>query len=173
MRDPVQEKSLASMAQHFPLQLASLFSERRKASSSLPLIELPVFLLQGYQGPLAPSVTARSCMTPANPSAFVGDALKSKSAKDRPDRRLISLPARQNPDAQWAQLKKVNPHGFDVVAEATGLEKLANEAINYVRRGGTLIVSGVCENKAHLHWPPSKIFGDEIRVRFSTLGVQF
>jgi hypothetical protein len=48
-----------------------------------------------------------------------------------------------------------------------GVEKLANDAIGYVRRGGTrrLMIYGVCENKALVHWPPSKIFGDEIQVR--------
>lgn len=71
---------------------------------------------------------------------------------------------RQNPGAQWEALKKDNPYGFDVVVEATGVEKLANESINYVRRGGTLMLYGVYENKALVHWPPSKIFGDEINV---------
>jgi D-arabinitol dehydrogenase (NADP+) len=80
---------------------------------------------------------------------------------------------RQNPEPQWAKLREDNPHGFDVVVEATGVEKLANEAINYVRRGGTLMIYGVYENKALVHWPPSKIFGDEIRVRPSSLSVQF
>lgn len=80
---------------------------------------------------------------------------------------------RQNPGPQWAKLKEDNPYGFDIVVEATGVEKLANEAINYVRRGGTLMVYGVYENKALVHWPPAKIFGDEIRVRSSQLGVGF
>ncbi|KAJ6631134.1 chaperonin 10-like protein [Mycena sp. CBHHK59/15] len=71
---------------------------------------------------------------------------------------------RQNPDAQWKKLKDDNPYGFDVVVEATGVEKLANESINYVRRGGTLMIYGVYENKALVHWPPSKIFGDEIKI---------
>ena len=71
---------------------------------------------------------------------------------------------RQSPELQWAKLKKDNPYGFDVVVEATGVEKLANESINYVRRGGTLMIYGVYENKAQVHWAPSKIFGDEIRV---------
>lgn len=30
--------------------------------------------------------------------------------------------------------------------------------------GGTLMVYGVYENKALVHWPPAKIFGDEITV---------
>ncbi|KAF9447138.1 GroES-like protein [Macrolepiota fuliginosa MF-IS2] len=71
---------------------------------------------------------------------------------------------RQNPDPQWQKLKDDNPYGFDVVVEATGVEKLANESINYVRRGGTLMIYGVYENNALVHWPPSKIFGDEIRI---------
>lgn len=80
---------------------------------------------------------------------------------------------RQNPERQWAKLKEDNPYGFDVVVEATGVEKLANQAINYVRRGGTLMIYGVYENKALVHWPPSKIFGDEIRVRPSKFGAEF
>lgn len=71
---------------------------------------------------------------------------------------------RQNPEPQWQKLKQDNPYGFDVVVEATGVEKLANESINYVRRGGTLMIYGVYENKALVHWPPSKIFGDEIKI---------
>ncbi len=74
---------------------------------------------------------------------------------------------RENPKQQWEELKKGNPYGFDVVVEATGVEKVANESINYVRRGGTLMIYGVYENKALVHWPPSKIFGDEIRVGVS------
>ena len=54
---------------------------------------------------------------------------------------------------------------YDAQIEATGDERLANEAINYVRRGGVLMLYGVYENEALVHWPPSKIFGDEITVR--------
>jgi D-arabinitol dehydrogenase (NADP+) len=71
---------------------------------------------------------------------------------------------RKAPEAQWKKLKDDNPYGFDVVVEATGVEKLANESINYVRRGGTLMIYGVYENSALVHWPPSKIFGDEIKI---------
>ena len=64
---------------------------------------------------------------------------------------------RKAPEAQWQKLKDDNPYGFDVVVEATGVEKLANESINYVRRGGTLMIYGVYEDKALVHWPPSKV----------------
>ena len=64
---------------------------------------------------------------------------------------------RKAPEAQWQKLKDDNPYGFDVVVEATGVEKIANESINYVRRGGTLMIYGVYEDKALVHWPPSKV----------------
>lgn len=51
--------------------------------------------------------------------------------------------------------------------EATGSEKIASDAINYVRRGGTLMIYGVYDSTARVHWSPSKIFLDEIRVRKS------
>ena len=71
---------------------------------------------------------------------------------------------RQNPKPQWDKLKEDHPFGFDIVVEATGVESVIQDSINYVRRGGTLLVYGVYENKARVSWPPSKIFGDEIRV---------
>jgi len=64
---------------------------------------------------------------------------------------------RENPDAQWQKLKDDNPYGFDIVVEATGPEKLVNESINYVRRGGTLMVYGVYNDSARVHWSPAKV----------------
>ncbi|KAK0192223.1 chaperonin 10-like protein [Armillaria mellea] len=71
---------------------------------------------------------------------------------------------RENPQAQWDKIKVDYPYGFDAVVEATGSEKVANDAINYVRRGGTLMIYGVYANADRVHWSPSKIFGDEIRI---------
>jgi D-arabinitol dehydrogenase (NADP+) len=64
---------------------------------------------------------------------------------------------------QWAQIKEDNPYGFDVVVEATGVESLVNDAINYVSRGGTLLVYGVYADAARVAWSPTKIFVDEIK----------
>jgi len=71
---------------------------------------------------------------------------------------------RENPAPQWEQLRRNHPYGFDVVVEATGNEEVANNSINYVRRGGTLMIYGVYSDSARVHWPPSKIFGDEIKI---------
>lgn len=65
---------------------------------------------------------------------------------------------------QWAKLKEENPYGFDVVVEATGVESIVNDAINYVSRGGTLLVYGVYADAARVSWSPTKIFVDEINI---------
>ncbi|KAI0340368.1 NADP+-dependent D-mannitol dehydrogenase [Trametopsis cervina] len=74
---------------------------------------------------------------------------------------------RENPTAQWEKLKQDNPYGFDVVIEATGSPKIATEALDYVRRGGTLLIYGVYDHAAIVSWPPSKIFGHEITIQGS------
>ncbi|KZV74185.1 GroES-like protein [Peniophora sp. CONT] len=76
---------------------------------------------------------------------------------------LIELD-RENPDSQWAKIKEANPYGFNIVVEATGVESVAQHALDYVRRGGKLLVYGVYDSSALVHWQPSKIFGDEIRI---------
>jgi D-arabinitol dehydrogenase (NADP+) len=86
---------------------------------------------------------------------------------------------RANAADQWAQIKKENPRkywlssskdwtdevdGFDVVAECTGVESIVNDAINYVARGGTLLVYGVYADNARVSWSPTQIFLNEIRI---------
>jgi len=72
--------------------------------------------------------------------------------------------SRSSPKAQFDKLKADNPYGFDIVIEATGSATILEDAINYVRRGGKLVVYGVYPESARVTWPPSKIFGDEITI---------
>jgi len=95
----------------------------------------------------------------AAPEGLKMDLAKSLNAADE----YISL-SRSNPEVQFSKLKAENPYGFDIVVEATGSVKILEDAINYVRRGGKLIVYGVYSNKDRVTWPPSKIFGDEITI---------
>ncbi|EJD54722.1 GroES-like protein [Auricularia subglabra TFB-10046 SS5] len=71
---------------------------------------------------------------------------------------------RKSPDAVWDKIAAENPLGFDVVVEASGAERLANIALNYVRRGGTLMLYGVYDEKAMVSWPPARIFREEIKI---------
>ena len=50
-----------------------------------------------------------------------------------------------------------------MVAECTGVESIVNDSINYVSRGGTLLVYGVYEDQARVSWSPTRIFNDEIK----------
>lgn len=80
------------------------------------------------------------------------DLAKSLDAAD------VYVPlSRKDPEAQFAKIKSENPYGFDIVVEATGSVKILEDAINYVRRGGKLVVYGVYANKDRVSWPPSKI----------------
>ncbi|PPQ87681.1 hypothetical protein CVT25_011448 [Psilocybe cyanescens] len=71
---------------------------------------------------------------------------------------------RDDPAPQWIKMKEDYKHGFDVVIEATGSEKVANDALGFVRRGGSLMVYGVYSNSDLVHWSPAKIFQDEIKI---------
>lgn len=95
----------------------------------------------------------------AAPAGLKMDLAKELDAGDS----YIEL-SRDNPSVQFNQLKADNPYGFDIVVEATGSEKILEDAINYVRRGGKLVVYGVYSSNARVSWPPSKIFGDEITI---------
>lgn len=75
----------------------------------------------------------------------------------------ISL-SRSNPEVQFEKLKSENPYGFDIVVEATGSVKILEDSINYVRRGGKLVVYGVYASKDRVSWPPSKICKFSISV---------
>ncbi|PPQ73834.1 hypothetical protein CVT24_012259, partial [Panaeolus cyanescens] len=65
---------------------------------------------------------------------------------------------------QWAQLREKYAGRFDVVVEATGAEYVANQAMDFVRRGGSLMIYGVYAKADKVIWSPSRIFQDEIKI---------
>ncbi|OJJ62418.1 hypothetical protein ASPSYDRAFT_76278 [Aspergillus sydowii CBS 593.65] len=73
-------------------------------------------------------------------------------------------PSREGPSYQTSQLKANNPYGFDIVVEATGNVNILEDSINYVRRGGKLVIYGDYSKKDHVSLSPSKIIGDEIQI---------
>lgn len=91
-------------------------------------------------------------VTVVAPEGLKMDLAKNLEAGDE----YIAL-SRKDPSAQFEQLKSANPYGFDIVVEATGNLNILNDSINYVRRGGKLVVYGVYANKDRVSWPPAKI----------------
>ena len=88
----------------------------------------------------------------AAPEGLKIDLAKSLDAAD------VYVPlSRSDPKPMFDKIKSENPYGFDIVVEATGSVKILEDAINYVRRGGKLVVYGVYSGKDRVTWPPSKI----------------
>ncbi|TFK41624.1 NADP+-dependent D-mannitol dehydrogenase [Crucibulum laeve] len=71
---------------------------------------------------------------------------------------------RADPTSQWTSLKEENPLGFEVVIDATGSAKVVNDALDFVRSGGTLLLYGLYSDDAMVQWSPTKIFANEIKV---------
>lgn len=69
-----------------------------------------------------------------------------------------------SPEVGMNALASTNPYGFDIVIEATGAPTVLEAALNYVRKGGKLVVYGVYDESVKIAWPPFKIWENEITV---------
>jgi len=56
------------------------------------------------------------------------------------------------------------PHGFEVVADATGIPKVMQDAIAYARPAGTLWVFGVAPESSTFQLSPYELFRRDLRV---------
>jgi D-arabinitol dehydrogenase (NADP+) len=74
---------------------------------------------------------------------------------------------RNDPTKHHRALKELSPNGFDYVIEATGSPAVCEEAIQYVRRGGTLMIYGVYPDTASVRFNPFDIFRQEITIKGS------
>jgi D-arabinitol dehydrogenase (NADP+) len=74
---------------------------------------------------------------------------------------------RDNYEQHRAFLLDTHPHGFDTVIEATGAAQLCEEALQYVRMGGQMIVYGVYPESARISWSPTEIFRRELTIKGS------
>ncbi|KAJ4373527.1 hypothetical protein N0V86_007668 [Didymella sp. IMI 355093] len=76
------------------------------------------------------------------------------------------------PENDLEALKAANPYGFDIVVEATGAPTVLETSINYVRKGGKLVVYGVYDDKVKIAWSPFKIWENEITILASFCSMQ-
>lgn len=97
----------------------------------------------------------------AAPEGVKMELARSLDAADE----YIDLP--RDKAASEAVLKKLyedNPYGFDIVVEATGSARVLERALDFVRKGGKLVVYGVYNDDDRISLPPNRIFKDEIQV---------
>jgi D-arabinitol dehydrogenase (NADP+) len=74
---------------------------------------------------------------------------------------------RKNPDKHRIRLRELNPTGFDYIVEATGSAFVCEDALQFVRRGGTLLVYGVYPESETVRFNPFDLFRREITIKGS------
>ncbi|KAJ5885785.1 alcohol dehydrogenase [Penicillium tannophilum] len=96
----------------------------------------------------------------AAPGGLKMELAKSLNAADE----YVELPRGDAAVATLKKLKAENPYGYDIVVEATGSARILENAINFMTKGGKLVVYGVYNDDAHISLSPNKIFKEEIKV---------
>jgi D-arabinitol dehydrogenase (NADP+) len=74
---------------------------------------------------------------------------------------------RKNPDKHRNRLRELNPTGFDYIVEATGSAFVCEDALQFIRRGGTLLVYGVYPETETVRFNPFDLFRREITIKGS------
>jgi D-arabinitol dehydrogenase (NADP+) len=67
-------------------------------------------------------------------------------------------------NALEAKLKKIAPYGFDVVIDATGVARVFQGSIKYVKNGGKYLVFGVCGPHDKVEVSPFEIYRRDLEI---------
>lgn len=68
------------------------------------------------------------------------------------------------PQVQMDEMAASNPYGFDIVIEATGSPAVLEASLEYVRKGGKLVVYGVYDDSVKISWSPFRIWEHEVTI---------
>lgn len=63
-----------------------------------------------------------------------------------------------------ARLKGISPYGFDLVIDATGVPRVIENAIKYVKNSGRLLIFGVCPPEGRISISPFEIYRRDIQI---------
>jgi D-arabinitol dehydrogenase (NADP+) len=74
---------------------------------------------------------------------------------------------RKHPDKHRNRLRELSPTGFDYIIEATGSAAVCEDALQFTRRGGTLLVYGVYPPKDTVRFNAFDLFRREITIKGS------
>ncbi|MFC1959208.1 zinc-dependent alcohol dehydrogenase family protein [Chloroflexota bacterium] len=70
----------------------------------------------------------------------------------------------QADEQQQTRLKALNPAGFDIVADATGIPAILEQCFDYVRPRGKVWVFGVCPPDATARFNPYDVFRKDLSI---------
>lgn len=76
---------------------------------------------------------------------------------------LGGIPVHAGPE-QAAALGRIASRGFDLVIDATGVPSVIEESVRYVKRGGKLLVFGVCPPDAFIRINPFEMFQKDLTI---------
>ncbi len=76
----------------------------------------------------------------------------------------VVLIDRADAQSHRERLLKEHRKGFDYVIEATGSPQLCEEALQYARPGGHVVVYGVYPANARVNWSPYEIFQKQLTI---------
>jgi len=74
---------------------------------------------------------------------------------------------RNDPKKHRSRLHELSPTGFDYIVEATGSASVCEDALQFARRGGTLLVYGVYPEGDSVRFNPFDLFRREITIKGS------
>jgi D-arabinitol dehydrogenase (NADP+) len=74
---------------------------------------------------------------------------------------------RKDPELHRRRLSELSPSGFDYIIEATGSASVCEDAFNFIRRRGTLMVYGVYPEKDLVQFRPFDVFRREMTIKGS------
>ena len=63
-----------------------------------------------------------------------------------------------------AKLKKIARYGFDVVIDATGVARVMQDSLKYVKSGGRYLVFGVCGPQDKIEISPFEIYRRDLEI---------
>ncbi|TCL76549.1 2-desacetyl-2-hydroxyethyl bacteriochlorophyllide A dehydrogenase [Hydrogenispora ethanolica] len=67
------------------------------------------------------------------------------------------------PDADL-QLKKLAPSGFDVVIDCTGVAKVVERSLSFLKNSGRLVIFGVCPQNSEIRLNPFQIYRRDLKI---------
>ena len=67
-------------------------------------------------------------------------------------------------NALEAKLRKIAPYGFDVVLDATGVAKVMQDTLKFVKPGGTYVVFGVCGPQDKIDFYPFDVYRRDLTI---------
>lgn len=67
-------------------------------------------------------------------------------------------------ETQQERLREIAPRGFDVVIDATGVPKVVESAIQYVKNAGKMLFFGVCPNESAITINPYEVYKRDLEL---------